>query len=86
MKNKNFKLSAQLNYTPILKISSKNMNKCPSFRLFGEVNFAIIANRLPRYGQFSSFLVVFPLVSTFTYPLILSYILQRRCSLAFLLY
>ena len=30
MKNRNCKLSAKLNSTPILKISSKSMNKCAS--------------------------------------------------------
>ena len=38
---------------------SENIEKCKSLGLFGEVNFAIIANHNPRYEQFWSFLEVF---------------------------
>ena len=36
-------LSSEFNSTPILKISSENIEKCKS--LLGKVNFAITANR-----------------------------------------
>ena len=46
-------------------------------RFFGEVNFEIIANR--DVGNFVHFWQFFALV--FTFQLILSYRLQRKCSL-----
>ena len=48
-----------------------------SLRLFDEVNFAIIANRMGNFVYFGSFLAL----AYFTFQLILGYRLQRICSL-----
>ena len=59
------------------EISSENIEKCKSLRHFGEVNFAIIANR--DMGNFVHFWQFFGLVNTL--QLILSSRLQIACSL-----
>ena len=71
------KIRSSGNTTPILKISDGNIEKLKSLRLFGGVNFAFIANRdISNFDPFGSF---FTLV--FTFQLILSYRLQRICTM-----
>ena len=43
IKNQKSKLRAKFSSTPILKISSENIEKLKSRRVFGVVNFAVIA-------------------------------------------
>ena len=45
LKNSGLKIRSCGNTTPILKLSDENIEKLKSLRLFGEVNFAFIANR-----------------------------------------
>ena len=52
-----------MQYTLILKISSENIEKCKSYRLFGKVTFTINANR--DMDNFVHFKWFFALVLTF---------------------